>query len=98
MRVAPDEVSFAHPTAWNDILGSRGGAGQLPKDPIWWEPMPGAAPGILTAVDDELHSLLRRLMNPGFTSRALAAQEEIIHTYADLLIERFRDAIANGEG
>ncbi|KAK0632636.1 cytochrome P450 [Immersiella caudata] len=92
VRVAPDEVAYAHPDAWNDILLAR-----LPKDPVWWGPMDGAPVGILTA-DEETHAVIRRVMNPGFTTRALQAQEEVLHTYTDLLISRWSDAISAGNG
>ena len=96
VRVAPDEVDYAHPDAWNDILQAKAGNLPFPKDPTWWAPMPGAAPGIVTGVDHDLHALVRRQLSPGFTSRAVATQEAAVHQYIDLLVERWREAIASG--
>ncbi|KAK4451390.1 cytochrome P450 [Podospora aff. communis PSN243] len=92
IRVAPDEVAYAHPDAWNDIFLAR-----FAKDPTWWGPMDGAAPGILTA-DEETHGVIRRMMNPGFTTRAMGTQEQVLHTYTDLLVSRWSDAITAGNG
>jgi len=88
VRVAPDEVAYAHPDAWNDILLAR-----FPKDPTWWAPMPGASVGIVTFVDRDIHAAIRRQLSPGFTTRMLTVQEGVVHQYTDLLISRWRDAI-----
>ncbi|KAK1751398.1 hypothetical protein QBC47DRAFT_391732 [Echria macrotheca] len=100
VRVAPDGVSFAHPDAWNDILLGRPGQRGFQKDPTWWTPMPGQAPGVITAIDDGLHAVLRRQISPGFTSRALREQEAVVQQYVDLLINRWRGIVEanHGEG
>ncbi|KAK5655124.1 hypothetical protein OQA88_6023 [Cercophora sp. LCS_1] len=97
IRVAPDEISYAHPDAWADILQPKpGGRPPFPKDPTWWNPMPGSAPGIISNTDETLHALLRRHLSPGFTSRAITSHEQIVHQYVDLLIDRWREAIRAG--
>jgi len=99
IRVAPDEIAYAHPDAWTDILQTKPGSGSsglaFPKDPTWWAPLPGVPPGLVTFVDHETHALIRRQLNPGFTSRAMSLQEGTVHTYVDLLVSRWRDAISS---
>lgn len=94
IRVAPDEIAYAHPDAWTDILQAKPGSPAFSKDPTWWAPLPGVPPGLVTFVDHETHALIRRQLNPGFTSRAMALQEGAVHTYVDLLVSRWRDAIS----
>lgn len=61
--------------------------------------MPGVAPGLITALDHDLHAVIRRQLSPGFTSRALTIQEGVVHQYVDLLVERWREAIvSSGNG
>ncbi|KAK3360693.1 cytochrome P450 [Lasiosphaeria hispida] len=98
VRVAPNEVAYAHPDAWNDILQAKAGHLPFPKDPTWWAPMPGVAPGLVTALDHYLHAAIRRQLSPGFSSRALTIQEGVVHQYVDLLVQRWRETIALGHG
>ncbi|KAF2650406.1 cytochrome P450 [Lophiostoma macrostomum CBS 122681] len=91
LRVGPDEVTFAHPDAWSDILQIRPNHQQLPKDPLWWS-HPGPT-SILSAIDAQTHARIRRALVPGFTERALRAQEPILLHYVDLLIERLREIL-----
>ncbi|GAB1320003.1 Cytochrome P450 monooxygenase astJ [Madurella fahalii] len=98
LRVAPDEVSFAHPDAWSDILQPRaGGNPPFLKHPTWWTPMPGTPPGLVTAIDPKLHAAIRKRLSPAFTSTALKSHEPVLHQYVDLLIERLRQTLASGD-
>ncbi|KAK9771833.1 putative Cytochrome P450 [Seiridium cardinale] len=49
-RVAPDELAFANPAAWNDIQGHRS-KGQLEteKSAKFYRPIKGVTTGIITA-------------------------------------------------
>lgn len=91
VRVAPNEISFAHAQAWDDIFRPRSGHQQFPKDPVWWAKQPGQPESILSAPNPEDHARMRRLLNHGFTEHALKAQEPIVQKYVNLLIERLRE-------
>jgi len=95
VRVAPDEVVFAQADAWADILQPKSGHPPFPKHPLWWAPMLDTPPGILTALDGDLHANIRRRFSPAFTPRALKSQEPILHQYIDLLVDRLREAVAS---
>lgn len=94
VRIAPDEVTFAHPQAWNDIFVPRPGCPQFLKDPIWWKTQPGMAKSLLTAIDPDSHARIRRVLSPAFTLRALKEQEPFLHRYVNLLVERLRETTA----
>ncbi|KAF1963157.1 isotrichodermin C-15 hydroxylase [Byssothecium circinans] len=92
VRIAPGEVVFAHPDAWNDILQPRAGRPPFLKDFLWWsEPGPRS---IITAIDPATHARMRRTLAPAFTRTALRAQEPIIQKYVTKLIERLRERVA----
>ncbi|KAH9903950.1 cytochrome P450 [Xylariomycetidae sp. FL2044] len=101
LRIAPDEVTFAQPEAWNDILLPRPGGKQFLKDPTWWASQPGMSLTILSAIQPEPHARIRKLFAPAFSPHALKAQEPFLHHYVDLLVERLKErAISspNGQG
>lgn len=50
---------------------------------------------LLSAIDPQEHARIRRLLAPGFTPRALAAQEPILHRYVNLLVDRLREIVTN---
>ncbi|KAI0108785.1 cytochrome P450 [Hypoxylon sp. NC0597] len=89
VRIAPDEVTFAHPDAWTDIL--RADRPMFLKDPLWWAAQPDLHEALMTAIHPESHARIRKVLAPAFTTRALKAQETIIQQYVNLLVERLRD-------
>ncbi|KAL8335865.1 hypothetical protein RB598_009858 [Gaeumannomyces tritici] len=90
VRIAPDELSFAHPTAWLEIYGHRphgsDGPEELPKYQTYFRNA-GMPPSIVNE-DRENHALIRRLLAPGFSERTMRDQEPIIGGYVDLLIKQ----------
>lgn len=92
VRVAPNEVTFAQPEAWNDILVVRPHRQRFLKDRFWWKTIPRDGPqSLMTTIDPDRHASLRKMLAPGFTLRALIAQEPILHRYVDLLIDRLHE-------
>jgi cytochrome P450 len=91
LRIAPNEVTFARPDAWNDIFQLRPDHPPFLKDPVWWKRQPGQPDSLLSAIDPEPHARIRKFLSPGFTPRALRAQEPILHRYVNLLVERVRE-------
>jgi cytochrome P450 len=92
VRIAPNEVLFAHPDAWVDILQPRPGQPQFLKERIWWEePSPHS---IINAIDPVPHARMRRTLGPAFSRSALRAQEPIIQQHVKKLIERLGERVS----
>ncbi|KAI0838521.1 cytochrome P450 [Hypoxylon sp. FL0890] len=89
IRIAPDEVTFAQPEAWTDIL--RKDRPMFLKDPLWWAAQPDLHEALMTAIQPESHARIRKVLAPAFTTRALKSQEAILHQYVNLLVERLQD-------
>ncbi|KAK6950625.1 hypothetical protein Daesc_007149 [Daldinia eschscholtzii] len=97
IRIAPDEVTFAQAEAYPDIFLSQKDSKAFLKDHVWWETQPGLPDTILSAINPEKHAHIRRLLAPGFTTRALRDQEPILHQYVNLLVDRLRDCCRGTE-
>ncbi|TVY84721.1 Versicolorin B desaturase [Lachnellula suecica] len=93
VRVAPNEISFAHMDAWSDIFQGRPGHLPFLKDPVWWAKVPEHPESLITAINPEIHARIRKVLSGGFTQRALRAQEPIVQKYVGLLIERLRGLV-----
>ncbi|KAL2276001.1 hypothetical protein FJTKL_01403 [Diaporthe vaccinii] len=94
VRVAPNELAFADPSSWKDVMG--GGSKELAK---WGEAylIPDFLPPHLqNTVDKEHHKMLRRAVAPGFSDQSLRAQEGLVAKYIDTLIERLRERCVAG--
>ncbi|KAI0483386.1 putative cytochrome P450 [Xylariaceae sp. FL0804] len=91
LRIAPGEVTFAQAGAWADIFQARPDHKPFLKDPIWWGRQPGLPDSLISAIHPDTHARIRRTLAPGFTPRALAAQESILHRYTDLLVGRLAE-------
>ncbi|KAJ0103874.1 hypothetical protein J7T55_001244 [Diaporthe amygdali] len=90
VRVAPNELAFADPSSWKDVMG--GGSKELAK---WGEAylIPEfMAPHLQNTVDKEHHKMLRRAVAPGFSDQSLRAQEGLIRKYIENLIDRLRES------
>lgn len=96
VRTAPDEVSFATPQAWYDIFDQNSDQQTFPKNFRYYKlPNGQPDPGLAMTVNFADHRRMRKLMEHGFTQRALKAQETIIQSYVTLLMTRLRE---NAEG
>ena len=93
VRIAPNELSFTNPQAWNDIYGMQNGRVQNRKCVDAYTPLqPGFEKGIIHA-DDTTHARLRRIYGPAFTPKALEEQTDMLLKYADLLITQLKMAV-----
>jgi cytochrome P450 len=100
IRIAPNEVTFAHPDAYKDILQAdqnRTQQGRFLKDPLWWGRQPGHPDSLLSVISPDKHAQMRRVLSPGFTAQALRDQEPLIQKYVNLLISQLQD-LAGGDG
>ncbi|KAI1146446.1 cytochrome P450 [Nemania diffusa] len=89
LRIAPDEVTFARADAWTDIFPLR--SDRFLKDPVWWKRQPNNPDSLISAIDPDTHTRMRKALAPGFTTRALIAQESILQSYVNLLIKRLAE-------
>jgi cytochrome P450 len=95
IRIAPNELSYTDPKAWNDIYGHRVGKAELTKDPTFYSSVTSAL-SILNA-DRSRHGLLRKRASHGFSERALRSQEHVINKYADLMLARLEESVEIGK-
>ncbi|KAK1254519.1 hypothetical protein MKX08_008514 [Trichoderma sp. CBMAI-0020] len=91
LRISPNDVTFAHEDAIRDILAFRKDRLPFLKDLTWWKANPGMPDSMISIIDPKQHARIRNLLAPGFTPRALKEQEDILHLYVNLLVERIRE-------
>ena len=95
IRVAPNELAFADPSSWKDVMG--GGSKELAK---WGDAylLPAfMAPHLQNTVDKEHHKMLRRAVAPGFSDQSLRAQEPLVSKYIENLTARLRESCVAGK-
>ena len=106
VRLSPNHISFTDIRAWKDIYGRRPPPSNAPQDRLLDENpkskshygfFPGIPSTILEASRSE-HALLRGALLPGFSDKALRAQEPRIQRYVGLLIRRLRGHAESGPG
>ncbi|KAH6615956.1 cytochrome P450 [Chaetomium sp. MPI-SDFR-AT-0129] len=102
VRIAPDELAFADPRAWKDIMGHKGGGGNnagseedMLKYDKFYRPVESVPRDIVNAGREE-HALLRRTMAHGFSDRSMREQQPLIQGYIDLLIRRLMENSGDG--
>lgn len=97
VRIAPDELSFTDPRAWRDIYARKGaGRFEIPQDQDFYNSSGVDKPSMLGCLREE-HDELRKLMNNGFSDRAMKAQEPVIGGYVDKLVERLERESTNSK-
>ncbi|KAM0693029.1 hypothetical protein Q7P36_007586 [Cladosporium allicinum] len=89
VRVAPNDLAFADPQAWQDIYGLQPGRVQNRKD-VFSYPIhdPAEADRHIIFGGDVQHARIRRLLAPGFTTSAVKDLAPMIESYADLLVRK----------
>lgn len=96
VRIAPDELAFANPDAWRDIMGHRSqGGAEMEKDEKFYRPVKEMETDIVNAGREE-HALLRRQLAHGFSDRSMKDQQPLIKGYVDLLIRRLYENCGEG--
>ncbi|KAI7773754.1 hypothetical protein LA080_009997 [Diaporthe eres] len=88
VRVAPDELSFSSPDAWEEVYGRyKAGKRKENMKPGWYASRDSN--DILGAEIGD-HGRIRKILNFGFTASAMLDQEPAIVGFVDLLFERLR--------
>jgi cytochrome P450 len=85
VRLAPDELSFLTPQAWDDIMGHRKtGQEENGKEECY----SGSMGNSIVASKRDVHARLRRVLSHGFSAQSMLKQEPIIRKYVDLFIKQ----------
>ncbi|KAJ9660480.1 hypothetical protein H2201_006902 [Coniosporium apollinis] len=92
VRVAPDELSYATPSALKEIYQA---SKEFSKDQMHLPKFHNGTPGILAA-NKENHSRYRRLLSYGFSDRGMRDQQPLIQRHIDLLVQRLRERATQG--
>ncbi|KAH8750286.1 cytochrome P450 [Diaporthe sp. PMI_573] len=93
VRIAPNELAFAHPSAWRDIMG---GKQDFAKWDEYYKVQHHQATNIMFAPDEE-HARMRRAAGIGFSDRVLREMEPPIQNSIGLLIRRLMDQCKSPE-
>lgn len=89
VRFAPNDVSVMGGNSWETVYGfKKGGQLNFPKDLRVFSPRAFGV-DMITANDAD-HSRMRRLFSHAFSEKALRAQEDLLTSYIDLLIQRLK--------
>lgn len=104
VRIAPNELAFTDPQAWRDIFSRQAAGGGkvnpnegLSPDMAFYNPFNDQPPSIISS-SDEAHRELRKRLSPGFSEKAMRAQEGLIESYVDLLMRRLRENSVDSAG
>ncbi|KAH8807512.1 cytochrome P450 [Xylogone sp. PMI_703] len=98
VRIAPNELAFTDPQAWKDIYTRKtNGQYEFPHDMDFYN-VEKVHPAAIISSTREDHDRVRKILNPGFSERAMRAQEPVIGRYVDLLMKRLRENCVDGSG
>jgi cytochrome P450 len=95
VRIAPDELAFSHPDAWQDIMGHKKGQFEFSKANWFYRPIEDHASTVVNE-NKEQHGRLRRQMAHGFSEKAMREQEPLIRGYVDKLLDRLHEFCSSG--
>ena len=95
VRIGPSELAFTTAEAWKDVYGNHGAGAENPKDMRFYRLVKSVPDSIISAGQQE-HAMLRRWLAYGFSDRSLQAQESIISSYIDVLIQRLHERCDDG--
>ncbi|CAJ0550030.1 Ff.00g099600.m01.CDS01 [Fusarium sp. VM40] len=96
VRIAPDELSFISPGAWNDIYGIKSGKSFV-RDPKWYANLTEGQDDIIVA-NETKHAHFRKIFSPFFSDKSIRQNEPVIRRNIDLLVERLKDHIKGTDG
>lgn len=93
VRIAPNELSFANPIAWDDIYSNTDGANPkaFKKCELWHGNLEPGPSSVFTTIDFKAHGRIRRFMDPAFSEKAVLQQEPIIQNYVNGFLKKLQD-------
>ena len=92
IRISPNELSYIRADAWEDIYSNHHGHDAFDRDVLVYGTPPNGVHSLLTAPKED-HKRMRRVLDHGFSDRALREQEPIVSSYIDNLIQRLHEQI-----
>ena len=92
VRLAPNELSFTNPQAWQDIYNRRPGHDPMPMNPIWQAKSANGASSIVDASVED-HARHRKALAPAFSEKSVREREPILQRYINLFIFKLRRRI-----
>lgn len=92
VRIAPNELSFATPVAWEDIY-SKHGRPPFRKSKVWHGAFGDSTDSVFTKRGLKEHARTRRAMDPGFTEGAVLRQEPLVQKYVEQWIQRLDERV-----
>lgn len=94
VRLAPDELSFLTPRAWDDVMGHRkAGEEENGKEKCY----SGSMGNSIIASKRTDHVRLRRVLSYAFSAQSMLKQEPVIRKYVDLFIKRLYEVGADNK-
>lgn len=95
VRVAPNQLSFSYPEAWEQVMGHRkNGQEENGKDPDFWRHDDKFT---LVGSNRERHSRLRKILSNAFSAKAMVDQQATFNHYGSLLIDRLTNVVGEGK-
>jgi len=88
IRIAPNEVSTAEPTAIPKIYRNQRPLTKTDFYPIWGGSTISKQPDTFTCIDERVHSNYRRIVNPVYTLSNVLKTEEHIDKCSKLFVQR----------
>ncbi|KAH8204051.1 hypothetical protein TruAng_001733 [Truncatella angustata] len=95
VRTKPNELAMLDPEAWKDIYTVRPGGEYLEKYIPAYRPS-GRLAGSIISAEKEEHSVLRKLLAPSFSDKAIRDQEPVVGRYVNLLLQRLAERCQDG--
>lgn len=83
VRIAPNELSFISPEAWDDIYSGKPFA--LERGAIFYGVM---GQNTFLSAGNDAHARMRKVLSPAFRPSAVRSYEETMRRYVYLLVER----------
>ncbi|KAL1610836.1 hypothetical protein SLS60_002507, partial [Paraconiothyrium brasiliense] len=90
VRIAPNELSYADPSAWKDIYQNRPGHQPFKRNRTWFKKMSPDEPHSLMGYDEEAHARQKRAFANSFSEKSLRDQSPVIESYIDSFISALR--------
>ena len=93
VRIAPNEVSYAHADAWRDIYGDK----SFGRNQYWFK-RPENEPLNIMGSDEPAHSRLRRGFNGAFTDANVKEMSKTVVTHVNQMIKMLKGIVDSGNG